>query len=129
MMRKTFVLILVLAAVGAIYAREGKNVKLTGYLIDNACAGAHAKDADFGKRVEGHSVSCALMPGCEASGYAIYSDDKLYKLDDKGNKIAVDLLKASKPKKGFHVQAEGQIEGDTLHVSSLSEVIAAKSAD
>lgn len=100
---------------------QGKSVKITGNLIDNACAES-ARDLDT--TAKNHSTSCALMDSCETSGYAVYADKKLYKLDEKGNGSAADLLKSTKTAKGVRVSVEGTVEGDTIHVTKLTEIAA-----
>src|ERR1700730_6458743 len=93
MTRKFFAFGIILAFAIVLHAQGDKTIKISGYLIDNACANAHVKDADFGDRVKKHSTSCALMPNCEGSGYAVFADGKLYKLDKAGNESAEGLLK------------------------------------
>ncbi len=122
MMRKVFPLIVVVAMMaGALIAQE-QTTTLTGYLIDNSCAANHATDKTFATWVKTHGTSCAMMENCEKSGYAVFADDKLYKLDEAGNTSAEALLKATKSKKGLHVKAEGVVDGDTLKVTKLTEV-------
>jgi len=65
------------------------------------------------------------MDSCETSGYAVYADQKLYKLDEKGNSSAAELLKSTKTLKGLKVSVEGTVEGDTIHVTKLTEVTTA----
>src|SRR5437588_8696146 len=120
MNRKLLTIALSLAFAAMLYAQGEKSVKLNGYLIDNACA---ESSKDLGTRAKNHSTSCALMDSCEKSGYAVYAEDnKLYKLDDKGNDSAADLLRNTKTKKGLKVAVEGTIDGDTIKVSKLTEV-------
>lgn len=121
MTKKTFVIgtILLLAVVA--FAREGKSVKLTGYIIDNKCS-ARAAGENGAEAVKNHTVNCAMMPGCAKSGYAVYTDGKLYKLDEEGNKKAADILKNTKSEKSVQVSVEGTVEGDILTVKSISEV-------
>ncbi|HVS20854.1 MAG TPA: hypothetical protein VHD88_03350 [Pyrinomonadaceae bacterium] len=119
MIRKISALTIVTLMAGVLFAQE-KTVTITGNLIDNACAES-AKD--LGTRAKNHSTSCAMMDGCEKSGYAVYaSDNKLYKLDDKGNDSAADLLKNTKTKKGLKVSVEGTVDGDTIKVTKLTEI-------
>src|SRR6267143_4311288 len=100
MIRKVFALTIVVLMAGILFAQD-KTVTITGNLIDNACAES-AKD--IGARAKGHSTSCALMDGCEKSGYAVYAaDNKLYTLDDKGNELAGAVLKNTKLKNGLKV--------------------------
>ncbi len=120
MIRKVFALTIVALMAGVLFAQEPKTVTITGNLIDNACAES-AKDLDT--KAKNHSTSCAMMDGCEKSGYAVYaSDKKLYKLDDKGNDSAADLLKNTKTKKGVKVSVEGTLDGNTIKVTKLTEV-------
>ena len=105
-----------LAAVFA-FAQEGekKTVKVTGYVIDQMCAGMHGSEEEAQK----HPNACALMENCQKSGFAVVAGEKTYKLDAEGNKLAAEALKAAKTEKGLKVSVEGTLEGDTLHVATL----------
>jgi hypothetical protein len=118
MIRKILALT-VIALMASVLLGQQKTVTITGNLIDNACAES-AKDLDT--RAKNHPTSCALMDKCQSSGYAVYADHKLYKLDDKGNDSAADLLKNTKTTKGVKVAVEGTVDGDTIHVTKLTEV-------
>ena len=109
----------VIALMASVLLGQQKTITITGNLIDNACAES-AKDLDT--RAKDHPTSCALMEKCQSSGYAVYADHKLYKLDDKGNDSAADLLKNTKTTKGVRVAVEGTVDGDTIHVTKLTEV-------
>ena len=122
MIRKMFPLVVVLAVMAGALMAQDKSVTLTGYLIDNACAANHASDKTFATWVKTHGTSWATMENCEKSGYAVFAGDKLYKFDDAGNTSAAELLKNTKSKKGLHVKAEGTVDGDTIHVTKLTEV-------
>ena len=119
MIRKVFALTILVLMAGVLFAQD-KTVTITGNLMDNACAES-AKDIDA--RAKNHSTSCALMDGCEKTGYAVYAaDKKLYKLDDKGNDLAADVLKNTKTTKGVKVSVEGTLDGTTIKVTKLTEV-------
>ena len=122
MTRKLFAFAIILGFAFVVYAQGDKSVRINGYLIDNACASAHVKDANFVERAKKHSTSCALMPPCEGSGYAVYSEGKLYKLDKAGNESAEALLKQTDTKNGVMVAVDGTVEGDTLHATKITEV-------
>ena len=120
MIRKISILTILVLAAAMLYAQGDKSVKISGYLIDNACA---ESSKDIATRAKNHSTTCALMDSCEKSGYAVYAEDsKLYKLDDKGNDSAAGLLKNTKTTKGVRVAVEGTVDGDTIHVTKLTEV-------
>ena len=122
MIRKVFALTTIVLLAGVLFAQD-KTVTISGSLMDNACSES-AKD--IGARAKNHSTSCALMDACEKSGYAVYAaDNKLYKLDDKGNELAEAVLKNTKVKTGVKVAVEGTLDGDTLKVTKLTEVTAA----
>jgi autotransporter translocation and assembly factor TamB len=121
-MNRKILAIGVLTALAAIvYAQSSKPVTITGYLIDNACAES-AKD--LGPRAKGHSRSCALMDSCEKSGYSVVTDDNTrYKLTEKGDGMAAELLKNSKTEKGVKVTAEGNYNGSEFDVTKLTQVM------
>jgi hypothetical protein len=95
---------------------EKKAAKITGYVVDVKCAtGLDVKDRE-------HPVSCALMPKCAESGYAVIAKDNLYKLDENGNKLALAILKETKAKRGLAVSLVGTLKDGILYVDSMSEV-------
>ena len=106
-----------LAAVFAFAQGEQKSVKITGYVIDQMCAEMHGSEDEAKK----HPNACALMESCQKSGFAVVSGEKTYKLDEQGNKLAAEALKAARTKKGLKVDVEGTLEGDTLHAQTLTE--------
>src|SRR5262249_8517568 len=118
-MRRLIAVGIVLTIASIAMAREDK-VKLTGYVIDNACS-ARATGEGGADKVKAHTVKCAQMPPCVKSGYAIYADGKLYKLDEEGNKKVADILKNTKVEKGLSVSVEGTVDRDTLHATKIPE--------
>ena len=122
MTRKLFAFGIILAFAFVLYAQGAKTVKVEGYIMDNACAAGHVKDANFGEKVKNHRTSCGLSPNCAESGYVVYTADaKLYKLDEAGNKSAEELLKDTDTKMGVQVSVEGTIDGDTIKVTKITE--------
>jgi hypothetical protein len=124
MNRKLLVVILSLAFAAMLYAQDSKAIKVTGFLIDNSCA--DSAKGELGTRAKGHAVSCALMDSCEKSGYSVVTDDnKRYRLNEKGEGMAAELLKNTKSTKGVKVALEGNSNGDVVDVTKLTEVTAA----
>jgi hypothetical protein len=65
-----------------------------------------------------HTRACALK--CAASGYGIITEDKKFiKFDAAGNKEIIAALKASDKKDHLRVDVSGDVEGDTLKVTSI----------
>ena len=129
MTRKVFAVSLMLALAGLLaFAQEAKQaakpVKLTGYLMDNMCASSHGDDD--GMTAKGHPVACSLMPDCSKGGFALVAGKNIYKLDEDGNKLALEVLKATTTKKGLQVEVEGTLDGSTLHATKVTEVKAAE---
>ena len=121
MTRKLFAITLILLLTGVVLAQADNSVKLKGYLIDRMCGMPAAKKTDGLETIKNHETSCALMTHCKASGYAVFSGGKLYKLDPAGNKQAFALLSDTKREKGYTVEVEGTLEGDTLKVTKIAE--------
>src|SRR5262249_54179609 len=122
MSRRILALGLVLLLAGIALARAEVSVKLSGYIIDNACAAGRATGDNAADKVKNHTVKCAQMAKCAESGYALFADGKLYKLDAEGNKKAAEALKNTKAEKGLQVVIEATVDGDTLKVKSLKEL-------
>lgn len=81
-------------------------------LVDVNCSKKVASNPDA------HTRDCALK--CAASGFGIVTNDsKFLKLDAAGNAQVVDALKASQKKDHLRVDVKGDVEGDTLKVSSI----------
>ncbi len=91
---------------------------LIGYLTDVKCGQGFKTDDD----AKGHTKSCALMPGCAKSGYALFIDGKLIKFDESGNKKAKKYLKALKDENNLKVEVSGKMNGEFLVVSEIKEV-------
>lgn len=121
MTRKTLLLGLMLILAGAAFAATGGSTEVKGYLLDNACTARFKGDAE---KAKGHTVKCALMPPCAASGYSVMTEEgKLFKLDEEGNKKAKELLGNTKTEKGLTVKVEGTVEGEMIKVTSISEAM------
>jgi len=88
----------------------GKVMTMEGYIIDSKCAEANkANLADF---VKTHTKECATADACKASGYNLYSDDKLYKFDKASNKKVSKFL--AKADSTMHVNAKVKHEKDDM---------------
>ena len=81
-------------------------------VVDSNCSKKVADNPD------GHTRACALK--CEASGYGIITSDKKFlKFDAEGNKEVVAALKASDKKDHLRADVTGDVEGETLKVTSI----------
>jgi hypothetical protein len=79
-------------------------------------------DTNCSKKVadapDSHTRECALK--CQASGFGIITSDKKFlKFDATGNKEITEALKASTKKDHLRVDVTGDVEGDTLKVTSV----------
>jgi hypothetical protein len=108
-MRKFLLIIAIMASFAAVATAETfNNVSIT----DVACSKTAAKDPDA------HTRECALQ--CQKSGFGIVtSDHKFLKLDAKGNSLVLDALKKSDKNAHLRVDVSGDVQGDTLKVTSL----------
>ena len=109
-MRKiSFLVILALFALPALAAAETyKNVSV----VDVNCSAKVAAAPDS------HTRACALK--CAASGFGIITQDKKFiKFDAEGNTKITEALKGSEKKDHLRVDVSGDVEGDTLKVTSI----------
>jgi hypothetical protein len=81
-------------------------------VVDVNCSKKVAADPDS------HTRACALK--CSESGYGIITNDKQFvKLDANGNAQVVAALKASDKKDHLRADVSGEMQGDTLKVTSV----------
>jgi hypothetical protein len=81
-------------------------------IVDVACSKKAAANADA------HTRECAL--DCKDSGFAIVTaDNQVLKLDADGNAKVLKQLKASDKADHLRVNVSGDVEGDTLKVTSI----------
>ena len=81
-------------------------------VVDVNCSTKAAADPDS------HTKACALK--CEKSGFGIYTSDKKFlKFDADGNKKVIDALQSSDKKDHLRVDVTGDVQGDTIKVSSF----------
>ena len=67
---------------------------------------------------DAHTRSCALA--CQKSGFGILTADKHFlKFDADGNAKIIEALKASDKADHLRVDVSGDVDGDTLKVTSL----------
>jgi hypothetical protein len=105
----SFFVLLGLCAMPALAAVETyKDVSV----VDVNCSKKVAADPDS------HARACALK--CAASGFGIVTKDKQFlKFDADGNTKIVEALKASDKKDHLRVDVSGDVQGDTIKVSSI----------
>jgi hypothetical protein len=109
-MRKFASLVLVFGmyALPSLAAETYKDVAV----VDVNCSKKVAADPDA------HTRACALK--CAGSGFGIVTSDKQFlKLDAAGNEQITEALKASDKKDHLRVDVSGDLQGDTLKVTSV----------
>jgi len=73
-----------------------------------------------------HSLQCALMPPCVASGYGIYIENEsgtydYIKLNKNGSQLAEEYLRNISKENRIAVEVTGIKRGETIRVKTLSE--------
>ena len=82
-------------------------------VVDVACSKKAAADADS------HTRECALT--CQKSGFGIVTADKKFlKFDAAGNAKMLEQLKASDKADHLRVNVSGDVQGDTIKVTSVT---------
>ena len=111
MIRLTSLMVLAaLCAAPALAAAESfQNVPV----VDVSCSKRVAADPDA------HTRECALK--CTGSGFGIITQDqKFLKFDAAGNAKIAEELKASSKKDHLRVNVNGDVQGDTIKVKSVT---------
>ena len=95
--------------------------QLQGVVVDWNCVKPMVKDGRETTLKNNHN--CSLMKKYGRSAYGlITSDKKFYRLDDPGNVKVKQLLKDTPDKDDLKVVVNGDIQGDTLKVMTISEL-------
>jgi hypothetical protein len=67
--------------------------------------------------------NCSLVKNYDRAAYGLITrDKKCFRLDDNGNKLARELLANSPNKDNLKVIVSGDIDGDTIKVTNMSEL-------
>ena len=81
-------------------------------VVDVNCSAKVTADPDS------HTRACALK--CAGSGFGILTQDKHFlKFDADGNAKIAEALKASDKKDHLRVDVTGDVQGDTLKITSI----------
>src|SRR5262249_42181587 len=123
-MKRTIILSAIVAGLIAVLtALAHEKAKLTGYIVDVACAAGHTKDSseDLTKFAAEHTKECALMEECVKSGYGIVADGKWYPFDAKGNELAKALFEKTAKKDHIKMTVEGMKHDGKILVEKITE--------
>ena len=96
--------------------------KWHGYVVDAMCAKTILKKDNIMERAAKHTKDCALEDACASTGYGLFYDNKYYKFDEAGDKMAKDAIEKSKKEKDLMFDVTGKMDGDKIMVASLSEM-------
>lgn len=107
-MKKRVVGALIAALPMCSLAAEWKNVPL----VDRTCADTARVQPDD------HPRECLLL--CAASGYGILDGGTWIALDDAGDEMALDALRATRQEDHIRVDVTGEQVGPVIHVTSLT---------
>ena len=95
--------------------------ELQGVIADWNCVKPIVKNGR--QRTLKQNQKCSLMSNYSRAGYGVITEDKhFYKLDDAGRNWALRLLKDTPDKDNLKVVITGDIDGDTIHVTNMSEL-------
>ena len=100
---------------GSILVLAGPDTK-TGVLMDAACGARVAANAE---KTAKHTVACALMESCKASGFGLIVEGRFLKFDVPGDERALKLLVAAKVRENFRVEVTGEFSEDDVKVSAM----------
>jgi hypothetical protein len=102
---------------GAMSVAEAAEIQ--GVLADWNCTERMVRDGR--ENVLQQDRSCSLARDSNRSAYGLITDEKkFYKLDEAGNKQVRELLNNSHDKNNLKVIARGELEGNTIKVTTMS---------
>jgi hypothetical protein len=94
---------------------------LQGIIADWNCTQDMVRDGRA--KVLKRKRSCSMMKNYDRDAYGVITiDKKYYRLDDNGNKVARQLLANTPDKDNLKVVISGDIDGDTIKVTNMSEL-------
>ena len=88
----------------------------TGVLMDAACGARVAANVEKAAK---HTVACALMESCKASGFGLILEGRFLKFDPAGDEQALKLLEAAKVRENFRVEVTGEFAEDDVNVTAM----------
>ena len=100
---------------GSILVLAGPDTK-TGVLMDAACGARVAANVEKAAK---HTVACALMESCKASGFGLVLEGRFLKFDPAGDEEAVKLLENAKVRENFRVEVTGEFSETDVQVSAM----------
>ena len=100
---------------GSILVLGGPDTK-TGVLMDAACGARVAPNVE---KTAKHTVACALMESCKASGFGLVLEGRFLKFDPAGDEEAVKLLENAKVRENFRVEVTGEFSEADVKVSAM----------
>jgi hypothetical protein len=94
---------------------------MQGVLADWNCTQDMARNGRA--KVLKENRNCSMMKNYNRNAYGLITvDKKFYRLDDNGNKLARQLLANTPDKDNLKVIVSGDIDGDTIKVTNMSEL-------
>jgi hypothetical protein len=106
-------LFLLTSLAGALSAAE-----VEGVLMDKMCFMKAVKEGQKAAAI--HMRQCAMMPDCGKGEYGVFTVDNKYLVFDAiGNEQAIAALKTSRKNDNLRAKVNGELDGDTIKVSSL----------
>lgn len=104
-----------LLAAGPLLVLAGPDTR-TGVVMDAACGARVAANAE---KTAKHTVACALMESCKASGFGLILEGRFLKFDPAGDEQALKLLEAAKVRENFRAEVTGEFSEDDIKVSAM----------
>src|SRR5262249_35903089 len=98
-----------------------QTVHMGGFLVDETCASSEKFKPNSQAYVREHTRECSLEPACSKFGYELYSNGRWYRLDNKGIKLARQILTAIKVEAENYVTVDGTLKADKITVIQMKK--------
>jgi len=117
MVRRVFHLILLSVAVSGLVAAA----ELQGLLTDWNCTQDMVRQGRA--KILKERKSCRLADNAQRAAYGLITDDKkFYKIDPRDNDRVLQVLRDSPDKDNLKVVISGDLQGNTIRISTISEL-------
>ena len=127
-MRKlTGILFLLLAFAASLAATQTTShyETKTGFLIPSQCQprpGMTKPKGSYDDWPAPHTTECALREACIKSGYGLWAEDKFFRFDEKGQKIALEYFKTTKRTSYNKVEVLGEFRDGQVGLEMMRPV-------
>jgi hypothetical protein len=117
-----FAFVVALSLAGVASAQGAASKSFTGHIVDKSCSANVVKGGASAADNHSGSKGCAAKKPCADSGLGLYAEGKWRAFDAKGTELAKAALANASKETGAKFKVVGELKGDTLAATEITEV-------